>query len=195
MPAALSRFLSLREYRECFLRTRDELHARGFATLPVFFEKRDIAPGFLSQRFKKEDVDTVIWFLPDGSDRDSALRLRDLGIRFVGVNLGEVPGAGCKYEVRRSGALRSILRSWRSEARIKDAVFLRGQPEAAADAQRARYLRELAKTERIDCDLVSVRPDQIEARLEALCAKKPVGISCHRRPHRSFAGGHRKVWP
>src|SRR5207244_13467364 len=44
--------------------------------------------------------------------------LRDLGIRFVGVNITPLAGMSCRYQVRRQKAIRTIVRSWRAAPEI-----------------------------------------------------------------------------
>lgn len=42
IPVSVRRFVTLADYRRCFLRVRDELHARGFATQGIFLEQGEL---------------------------------------------------------------------------------------------------------------------------------------------------------
>ena len=118
MPLSAPRLHTSRDYRECSLHIREELRARSFAITPFYFEEREIEPDLVIERSNKEKVDLVIWLLPDGADRDTALHLRDLGIRFIGVNIGGVSAAFCRYEVRRRQAILTILNEWRAGLKL-----------------------------------------------------------------------------
>lgn len=68
MPLSVPHLDTSRDYRECFMRIREELHARGSAITPFYFEEREIEPNLVVKRSNKERVDMVIWLLPDGAD-------------------------------------------------------------------------------------------------------------------------------
>jgi DNA-binding IscR family transcriptional regulator len=89
IPVSLRRFMTMRDYRVCFLKTREELHACGFATQSFFFEQSEASPDLLIAKLEKAGVDAALWLLPDGADRETGPRLRDRGIQFIGVNLAE----------------------------------------------------------------------------------------------------------
>ena len=135
------------------MRIREELHARGFAITPFYFEEREIGPNLVVERSNKEKVDMVIWLLPDGADRDTALHLRDLGIRFIGVNIGGVSDAFCRYEVRRRQAILTILNEWRAGMKLETAVIVLDGHETAAEKERMRRLCKLVAMEQIHCEL------------------------------------------
>jgi hypothetical protein len=117
LPASLSAFVTIQEYRTFFIKIRRELRLRGFATAMVFFEKEEARTGSLSQRLKAYEIDTVLWFQPPPEAKETALRLSDLGIRLIGVAHGQLPVIPCRYEVRRESAIRTLLTDWkRSDA-------------------------------------------------------------------------------
>ncbi len=97
MPASLSCFLTLQDYRVFFMRTRREFRKRGFVTSSVFFSDRSRKPDELFRNITDCNVDTVLWYLPNISTREVAFRLRDLGIRVIAVSDGGVPGIRCQY--------------------------------------------------------------------------------------------------
>lgn len=89
IPLSTPRLHISPEYQECSLRISEELRARGFAITPFYFEEREIEPNLVVERSNKEKVDTLIWLLPDGADRNTALQLLDMGIRFIGGTSAE----------------------------------------------------------------------------------------------------------
>jgi hypothetical protein len=129
MPVSLSRFQALQDYRRCLLQLRDELHEGGFLTSTIFFEQPEGQTEAVVERLKKARVDSVIWLLPDGADRNTVLRLRDLGIRFLGINITPLSGMVCRYQVRRQQAIREIMRSLESRP---------GDPQCHDRARRSR---------------------------------------------------------
>ena len=89
---------------------------------------------------KRQKVDSVVWILPDGLNRDIVLRLSDAGIRVVGVNITPLAGLHCRYEMRRQKAIRAIIGGWQADPRIKGATIVRIPNEAPADWERLRKL-------------------------------------------------------
>src|ERR1700736_3289296 len=64
LPALLSNFITIQDYRTFFICIRRELWLRGFATTMVFFRHVEAADGRLSDQLKSLEVDTVIWLQP-----------------------------------------------------------------------------------------------------------------------------------
>lgn len=176
IPISLRRFLTMRDYRYCFLHTRDELYARGFVTNCMFFEEEKVDPDLVIARLSKALVDAVIWLLPDGADRETGPRLRDRGIHFIGVNLAESSGVACRYEVRRRNAIRAVLRDWQSDPKIQGATIVRVQDENVAHEKAVEGLQQLAKAEQIDCQIVSVPAGGFSKFLKSLCTSRGNGI-------------------
>jgi hypothetical protein len=176
MPASVLRLQTSAEYRRCFVALTEELHRQGFVTVQIFFQPPDDKVAGVIDRLKKKSVDTVIWLLPDGADRDTALRLRDLGIRFVGVNIAPLSGLSCRYEVRREAAVGTIIRSWLVDARITRAAIVRTGRETAVDARRLTNLKGLVRAVGLECDIVSVEGGEISTFLKSLCLENETGI-------------------
>lgn len=143
LPAALSCLVTLQDYRTFFMCTRSALRRRGFVSETVHFETRDLREGILSERLKACQADTVIWYLPEVASRDTVARLRDAGIRVLGVSDGGLPGFPCRYEVRRGAARRQILQAWAASGEIEK-IFVVSVPRrrSAADAERLQVLLE-----------------------------------------------------
>jgi IclR helix-turn-helix domain len=114
-PASVSRFVTLQDYRTFFIRIRRELRLRGFAAATAFFEPAEAASDTLAKRFKAYEVDTVIWFQPGKEARTTALHLADMGIRLLGIANDNVSPIGCRYEVRREPAIRTLLANWKEQ--------------------------------------------------------------------------------
>ena len=140
MPASIWRFHTFVDHQRCFRRVRDELHARGFFTTTLFFERSDEERTVVLDWIKRQKVDSVVWILPDGLNRDIVLRLSDAGIRVVGVNITPLAGLHCGYEMRRQKAIRAIIGGWQADPRIKGATIVRIPNEAPADWERLRKL-------------------------------------------------------
>ena len=133
-------------------------------------------PDIIIAQLKKEKVEAVVWLLPDVADRETVLRLRDLGIRFIGVNITPASGLACRYQVVRQQAIRTILRSWRTDPEINMATIVRINRETGADERRLAKLQALVESEKIKCEIATMRDGQISTFLKSLCQDKVAGI-------------------
>jgi hypothetical protein len=176
MPIAISRFQALQDYRRCFLQLRDELQRRGFIISPMFFEQPDGEPEVIIKRLRKEKMDAVIWLLPDGADRHTDLRLRDMGINFIGISITPLSGMFCRYQVRRDQAIRTMLRSWRVDSQKVEVTIIRVPLETKNDEKRLAKLRSLIESEGIECAIQTVPDGNIGKFLKSLCPSKTSGI-------------------
>jgi hypothetical protein len=176
LPVSLSRFQTFLDYQRCLSRIRDELHKRGFLTSTFFFESPKGQPDAVLKKLKSEKVSAVVWLLPDGADEETVLRLRDLGIRFVGVNLTPLAGMNCRYQVRRQQAIRAIVRSWRADPAINGVTIVRIARETMGDEQRVGKLQTLVESEKVECEISTLRDDHIGAFLKSICAKQTGGV-------------------
>jgi hypothetical protein len=175
IPVSTFRFLTLREYREAFLNIRHELFARGFASRCIFFEGLEIDADALIEAFSKAGVDSLLWLLPQFG-RDTALKLRDRGIHFIGVSFASAPPVFCRYEVQRRRAISTIFDKWRSEAPIRTATIFRVRGETKEDSQRIRRVQALAESQGIECKL-EVLPDRhLPAFVKARCGEDGSGV-------------------
>jgi DNA-binding transcriptional regulator YhcF (GntR family) len=118
LPASLSLFVTVQAYRMFFIKIRRELRVRGFATAMVFFEKNEAHGAVLSNRFRTYEVDTVLWFQPSKEARETALRLKDQGIRIIGISHEQVPSISCRYHIRRDQGINALLTGWKLEGGI-----------------------------------------------------------------------------
>lgn len=175
IPVSVRRFATLPEYRHCFLRLRDELLRRGFAAQGIFLEQRELEEDAAIRRLKELKAESALWFVPDGADSDTPLRLRDNGIQFVGVNLAELTGLPCRYQVRRSEALRAVLRSWKQRG-LKGVVISRTVDEAPPDAERVARLRTLAQSEGFEVEIITSPTGRTREVTREMCAERCFGL-------------------
>jgi catechol 2,3-dioxygenase-like lactoylglutathione lyase family enzyme len=165
MPAATSSFVPFQDYRTFFIRMRRELRNQGFAVATVFFYPSDLKSGKLVERIDKYDFDTLIWFRPDVSMRETLRRLKDKGIHILGVADGGVSPVRCRYEVHRETAITTILRDWHIKSRGKPVVIVRGIKHSAAEDE---ILEALIQSEGLDHEVKSIGTQRPELFLEAL---------------------------
>lgn len=142
MPATVSAFVALQDYRSFFVRVRRELRARGFAVAMVLFDAADLRSDRLYKRIAKYDFDTVLWYRPDASARQIVSRLRDQGVRVVALSDHHVSPIQNRYEIRRETAISQLLRYWRTTAEINSAVIVRGVRASAKEETLERLLEE-----------------------------------------------------
>jgi hypothetical protein len=113
LPVLFSNFIAIPEYRTFFICIQRELWLRGFATTMVFFRPDEAADETLSRQLKTYEVDTVIWYQPARSAKESLLRLSDMGIRVVGISQIGTPIAPSRYYVWKERAVEALLRDWK----------------------------------------------------------------------------------
>lgn len=175
IPVSAQRFLTLRDYRDCFQHLREELFARGFVNRCLFFEQ-DADAEFLVSRFADANADTVVWLLPDGSSREAVLRLRDRAIQFIGVSFAATSDVFCRYQVRRRHAIGAIFRSWRQQGRIRAVTIVRLRDDILADGERTERLEALAAAEQIECEVATLPQSNLKQSVSSLCADTNRGL-------------------
>jgi DNA-binding transcriptional regulator YhcF (GntR family) len=172
MPVSRPRLHTLRDYREAFVSLSQELHAHGFFIVPFYSEERALDLESVVKRAKGERVDLVISLLPEGKDRETALRLRDLGIRFIGLNIGGISDGFSRYEVRRQQAILAILNRWRAEEEPWPKTIVLAGHETAAETERISRLRGVVAREGFACDFDTVPKGRISRFLKSVCARQ-----------------------
>jgi hypothetical protein len=172
-PASISRFVTLQDYRTFLIRIRRELRLRGFAAATAFFEPPEASSDALSKRFKAYEVDTVIWFQPGKESAITALHLADMGIRLLGVANDSFCQIPCRYQVRRDGAIKALLTSWKTEnAGRVTVVESKEQRSAALDETLHGILDDLG----IPWSVATYQNQRSEAFLRELQRKKTSGV-------------------
>ncbi len=171
-PASVSRFVTLQDYRTFLIRIRRELRLRGFAAATAFFEPPEASSDVLAKRFKAYEVDTVIWFQP-GKNVNHGFHLADMGIRLLGVANDSFCQIPCRYQVRRDGAIRALLASWKTKnpGRVT-VVESKEQRAAAIDETLHGILDELG----IPWSVATYQSQRSEAFLRKLQRKKTSGV-------------------
>ena len=110
LAALVPNYVALPEYRGFFVTLRQELWLRGFAATTVFFHPDESASEKLSARLKALGVDTVIWFHPGRTAKQTFLRLADLGVQTIGISAIGTPSFPSRYHVWRENAIDTLLR-------------------------------------------------------------------------------------
>jgi hypothetical protein len=173
MPASTGAFITWQDYRMFFVRTRRELRARGFAVAMTLFHPREMTNGQLLKRIEKHDFDTVLWYRPDVSSREIISRLKDLGLKVLGISDGSAPSIRCRYEIRREGAISAMLRDWRSRNGIRDVVIVRG---ARASGAKEEILETLVNEQQLLCRFATIGSQRPDAFLESLANYQSAGL-------------------
>jgi len=168
MPAALSCFITLQDYRSFFIQTRRQFRRRGLITTIAFYERDDQD---LPDRLQEARADVVVWYLPDTAARLAAPSLQDSGVRIIGISDGGLPSLPCHYEIRRENAVRSILRAWVA-AGIKRVRVTR--PEIHSSADEERLVTLLSETS-FDWAFVESNRDSEERTLNLLASEGKQG--------------------
>jgi hypothetical protein len=194
VPMALSSFLTRQKCRMFFMSIRRELRRRGFATAGLFYEKAEARPDFLFERIRHCKVDSVLWYVPDRCARETALLLKDSGVRVIGVADGGLPALPCRFEVSREKAIGEILRDWKvrgccisrptlvpegqlepssrrpeqrpsSRGAVRKVKIIRSPGRSAAEEER---LETLLESERLRHEFISAEDEDCETLLRSL---------------------------
>jgi hypothetical protein len=165
MPAAVSAFVTLQDYRMFFIRTRRELRARGFAVAMVLFEPAQLKSGHLAKRIRKHEFDTVLWYRPESSVRNIIAELKDTGVQVVGVSEDSATALRCRYEVRRESAIKAILGDWQTRSGTKEVVVVRGE---GASVAKEEMLQTLLEEQHLGYEFKEMRATRPNAFLESL---------------------------
>jgi hypothetical protein len=115
LPASLTCFCTVREYRRFFLEMRNALWKLGFATRLLFYEGRDADEPTFAELLLNYKVGIVIWFLPTPRMKGTAARLVDRGIRAITVTDFPASSAEHPYYISRERALKDGLLAWQRD--------------------------------------------------------------------------------
>jgi DNA-binding LacI/PurR family transcriptional regulator len=115
LPACLTTFCAVREYRDFFLEIRDALWNFGFATRLLFYRNNDAElPNFAGYLLKYKP-DILIWFQPSQKLKGTVARLLDRGVRVITVSDCAADSRGHHYCIDRQSAIGDALRAWRQD--------------------------------------------------------------------------------
>jgi hypothetical protein len=174
LPASLSSFVTLQDYRMFLIRLRRELRLRGFAAATAYFERGESGTRGLSARLKAYEVDTVIWFHPPPEAKETALRLADMGIRLLGVANDDCPSIPCRYQVRRDAATRALLAKWKASNAVERVTLVQSvDPRSATEGE---ALQTLLDDLGLKWSVAKYRGQQSQAFLRTLQKAKTTGI-------------------
>ena len=174
LPASLSAFVTIQDYRMFFVRIRRELRLRGFGTAMAFFQPEEARSGQLSERLKKDEVDVVIWFSPPAKAKETVSRLSDAGIRFLGVCDGSPTVLPCRYYVRRENAIEKLLVEWKTRYAVSKITIIESRDFRSAAAEET--LQTVADELQIETVTAAALGRSAEAFLRALTRTKTGGI-------------------
>lgn len=174
LPASLSAFVTLQDYRTFFIKIRRELRLRGFATAMAFFERDEARTDALSQRLKTYEVDTVIWFQAPKEAKETIARLSDLGMRLVGVSQNKFPPIPCRYQIHRDRAVRLLLEEWKTRHATAHLTLVQWKDDNSRGAEET--LQILMEELEIKWSVASFAGHRSEAFLRSLQKAKTDGI-------------------
>lgn len=176
LPVSIPRFRVMQDYRRCLFPLRDELRDRGFVASTIFSEQPLEQAHALISQFQKEKVDTVVWLLPDSADAETLLRLKDAGIRFVGINLMPLSGLQTRYQIGRQQAIRTIIQDWQNDPAISGATIIRLPHETKSDEERLAKLKKVIESEGMECEIATVLVRDLATFLGSVCQKSHHGV-------------------
>lgn len=179
LPASVAAFVTFQDYRTFFIRMRRELRSRGFAVAMVLFAPEQTQRDELFRGIEKHKFDTVVWYRPDTSIRDTLARLKDAGLRVVGIGDGGLPTTRCRYEIRRERAIKAILRDWQARSGIKSVVVGRG---ARSTTNEEEAVQALLEEEKLDFEFRTVTSTRPDAFLEECSSMENTGLILPSRP-------------
>lgn len=174
LPASLSSFVTLQDYRTFFIRLRRELRLRGFAAATAYFERGEAGTGALSARLKTYEVDTVVWFQPPKEAKETALRLADLGIRLLGVANDNFPAIPCRYQIHREAATKALLTDWKASNAVSRVTLVQSPDQRSVAAEEA--LHTLLEELQIKWSIANYVGQPSQAFLRSLQKEKTGGI-------------------
>ncbi len=173
LPASIFCFVALLDYRAFLTCVRRELRRRGFMPAAVFFHRHEIEGSSIADHLLDSRVDTVIWFSPDRTCRETVATLRDAGIRLIGLRDGGLSSIRCRYEIRRENALRAIVRKWHANGLRSVAVASESRGRSEADEERWRTLIE---DEHLECETVLLDASRLTRSLASLSRPEKRGL-------------------
>jgi DNA-binding transcriptional regulator YhcF (GntR family) len=175
LPASLSAFVTVQAYRMFFIKIRRELRVRGFATAMLFFEDSEARTAVLSEILKTYEVDTVLWFQPPKVARETTARLKDRGVRVIGIAHEQFPNILCRYQVRRDRAIGALLTEWKSNQGIDHVTIAQWPDQPAPLSEEA--LRSAVDETGLNISIVRFRGQRSEAFIRSLKKVKTGAIA------------------
>ena len=179
LPVSSSCFMTLQDYRDFYFELRREAQLRGFASNLIFYKDTSKGLEELRKTLDEFGVDSVIWFLPRVSVRETVLGLKESGIPVLGVADGGSTGLACRYEIHREKALGAILRHWRSHSGITSMTIARVSRRSPADEEMIEVAAEKAE---LSYDYRHLRENEIAEAIALLDNEPRHGVALPAAP-------------
>jgi hypothetical protein len=174
LPALLSNFVAIPDYRTFFVCLQRELWLRDFAATMVFFRPEEAVDGTISDRLRDYQVDTVIWLQPGRTAKESLLRLSDVGIRLIVISQIGTPIAPSRYYVWKERAVETLLRQWRDRNSVRGITIVDSKDYRSPVTE--EILRLVLDNVGLDVVIRTFRDEPSHAFLHDLCRTKTHGI-------------------
>jgi hypothetical protein len=174
LPAMISHFVTIQEYRTFFIWMRRELWLRGFATTTLFLRPDEEAHGTLVDQLKDFDVDTVIWLQPGRSCFETLLRLSDMGIRIIAISQVGTPSIPTRYFVWRERAIEKLVKEWKGRNQVRKITVVHSQEYRSIVTE--EVLNVVLEHLRIESDLRTAQTEDIPTFLRELSNSNADGI-------------------
>jgi hypothetical protein len=174
LPALMSHFIAIQDYRSFFICIRRELWLRGFATTMFFFRPNEAADGTLSEQLKRYEVDSVIWLQPGRSARETLLRLSDMGIRVISISQVGTPSMPSRYHVWKERAIETLLKDWKSRHSVRKITVVDSKDYRSVVTE--EVLRVTLQNLEIEAVIRTFQSEDSSVFLRDLCRIKTDGI-------------------
>jgi DNA-binding transcriptional regulator YhcF (GntR family) len=174
LPALISNFIAIQEYRTFFMAIRRELWMRGFATTMFFFRPNEAADGTLSDQLKSYEIDTVIWLHPGRSAMETLLRLADMGIRAIVISQVGTPSLPSRYYVWKERAIDALLRNWKDQNSVRKITVVDARDYRSPVTE--ELLRIILRNVQIEPVIRTFRDEDSSIFLRDLCALETDGV-------------------
>jgi hypothetical protein len=123
LPIFLPAFVTIPECRAFVHSLQRELWLRGFATSLAFYRAEE-SDETLSEQFRTDEVDAVVWLFPGRRAHETLLRLADKGIRVAIISqVGTPTMPSSRYYIWKERAIGTLLREWKGNALRKITVL------------------------------------------------------------------------
>ncbi len=113
LPVCLKTFCALRNYRSLFENMQAALWKAGFATRQLFYENGNAAKPAFNETLLNQNVDVVLWLLPDPVVLTGRKRLLDRGVRVLSAIESRIADGRADYVLSRLHALKEVVSLWK----------------------------------------------------------------------------------
>lgn len=174
LPAILSDFITIQDYRTFLTCIRRELWKRGFATTTIFFRSAEAPDATLCARLKTHEVDTIVWLSPPRTAKETLLRLSDMGIRVVAISEIGTPTMPCRYYVWKETAVETLMRNWKDRSSVRKITTVDSKEYRSPVTE--EILRLVLTNLGIESVTRTFRGETVQSFLQDLCSSKTDGV-------------------